>query len=96
MRPLVLGGCGFIGSHVVDALLSSGHTVRVFDRQPERFRAALPSRGIHIGDFSDRATLIEAISGTDSVFHLYQLHIPSTANINPQADVEDNLVNTLA
>jgi UDP-glucose 4-epimerase len=39
--------------------------------------------------------LIEAISGTDSVFHLISSTFPSTGNINPQADVEDNLVNTL-
>jgi UDP-glucose 4-epimerase len=91
----VLGGCGFIGSHVVDALLSSGHTVRVFDRQPERFRAPLLGVEYLFGDFSDRAMLIEAISGTDSVFHLISSTFPSTGNINPQADVEDNLVNTL-
>jgi UDP-glucose 4-epimerase len=92
----VLGGCGFIGSHVVDALLSHGHAVRVFDRQPERFRAAPLGVEYIFGDFSDRAMLIEAISSTDCVFHLISSTFPSTANFNPQADVEGNLVNTLA
>jgi len=35
MKALVLGGNGFIGSHVVDQLLADGHSVRVFDRNPE-------------------------------------------------------------
>jgi UDP-glucose 4-epimerase len=43
MRVLVLGGCGFIGSHVVDDLIKAGHEVAVFDRYPERFRSPLPN-----------------------------------------------------
>ena len=91
-----MAAADFIGSHVVDALLARGHSVRVFDRQPERFRP--PSAGVDyiFGDFSDRALIIEAMSGVDTVFHLISTTFPGTSNINPQADVEDNLINTLA
>ena len=41
MRILVLGGCGFIGSHVVDELIASGHVVVVFDRYPECLKIRL-------------------------------------------------------
>jgi UDP-glucose 4-epimerase len=96
MTALVLGGCGFIGSHVVDALLARGQGVRVFDRQAERFRPERAAVDYIFGDFSDRALVIEAMAGVDSVFHLISTTFPGTSNINPQADVEDNLINTLA
>ncbi len=96
MTTLVLGGCGFIGSQVVDALLARGGSVRVLDRQPERYRPACAGVDYIFGDFSDRALIIEAMSGVDTVFHLISTTFPGTSNINPQADVEDNLINTLA
>ena len=49
MKVLVIGGNGFIGSYVVDRLLAHGHSVRVFDRQPERFRAPLRGRRLLFG-----------------------------------------------
>lgn len=44
MRSLVLGGNGFMGVHLVGRLAEDGHTVRVYVRSPNRFRA-LP-RGV--------------------------------------------------
>lgn len=95
MRALVLGGCGFIGSHLVDALAAQGHFVRVLDRQPERFRP--PLRGIEYcyGEFSDQMAVIEALTGIDTVFHLVSTTFPGTANVDPVADIRDNLINTI-
>lgn len=95
MKALVLGGCGFIGSHIVDELLARNYEVQVFDLRQERFRPPLPGVEYIFSDFSDRASLIEALSGADVVFHLVSTTFPGTANINPQADVADNLINTL-
>lgn len=91
----MLGGCGFVGSHVVDALVAQGHSVRILDRQPERFRSPLDGVEYRFGDFSDHMTLIEALTGIDTVFHLISTTFPATANLDPKADVRDNLINTL-
>ena len=57
MKVLVIGGSGFIGSHIVDNLLMRGHSVRVFDRQPERFRDLVAQIDFRSGEFSDRMAL---------------------------------------
>ena len=95
MKLLVIGGCGFIGSHVVDKLLTYGHSVRVFDRQGERFRASLPGVDYCFGDFADRMALVEALSGVDVVYHLLSTTVPGTADLDPKTDVHDNLVGTI-
>lgn len=95
MNVLVLGGCGFIGSHLVDHLLKSGHKVRVFDRAPELFRTPLRTVEYRFGDFSDGALLAEVLEGVDVVYHLISTTVPSTSNLNPIADVQSNLIGTL-
>jgi UDP-glucose 4-epimerase len=95
VKVLVIGGSGFIGSHVVDRLLAHGHSVRVFDRQPERFRSPLPRVEYRYGEFADRMALVEALSGTDTVFHLLSTTVPGTADLDPATDVQDNLIGTI-
>lgn len=95
MKALVLGGCGFIGSHVVDALLKAGHRVVVFDRSPERFRPEVPNVHYHYGDFSDRMAVFEAMTGVDVIFQLISTTFPGTANLDPRSDVSGNLIGTL-
>lgn len=95
MRVIVLGGCGFIGSHVVDTLVARGLSVRVYDRRPEAFRPPVPSVEYVYGDFEDTAMLSEALMGVDLVLHLVSTTVPSTSNLNPVADVTGNLISTL-
>ncbi|MGQ3670842.1 NAD-dependent epimerase/dehydratase family protein [Xanthobacter sp. TB0136] len=95
LNTLVLGGCGFIGSHIVDVLLARRHAVTVFDRRPEEFRPPLPGVRYAFGQFSDRMALIEAMSGADVVFHLISSTWPGTGNFNPREDASGNLVGTL-
>lgn len=92
---LVIGGSGFIGSHVVDSLLARGLRVRVYDRRPEQFRPPLRRVEYITGDLADRMLLFEALSGVDAVVHLASVTVPSTSNLDPTADITGNLIGTV-
>lgn len=95
MRHLVLGGSGFIGSHLVDALLACGDLVRVYDRSPERFRAAPVGVEFVAGSLDETALLAEALADVDQVFHLVSTTVPATSNLDPVADIQGNLMATV-
>jgi len=95
MKILVLGGNGFIGSHLVDKLLIEGHSVRVFDKNGEHYRKALHGVDYHLGEFGNRGLLSEALNGIDVVVHLISTTLPKTSNDDPVFDVQSNVVETL-
>jgi len=95
MKALVLGGNGFIGSHLVDHLIDNGNRVRVFDRGPEKFRDPLPNVEYFMGEFNDLTLLAEALNGVDVVYHLISTTVPSTSNMDPVGDIGGNLINTV-
>ena len=68
---LVTGGAGFIGSHLCDALITSGDTVRVLDDLSSGLRSNLPPAATLIqGDVADPGAVAAAIAGVDGCFHL--------------------------
>lgn len=95
MNCLVLGGNGFIGSHLVDQLLVEGHKVRVFDKNEEYYRKPISSVEYQYGDFGNRGLLMEALADIDTVFHLISTTLPKTSNDDPAFDVQSNVVETL-
>lgn len=72
---LVTGGAGLIGSHVADLLLREGWRVRILDNlEPQTHRFGRPAwipngAEFRTGDLTDRATLLAALDGIDTVFH---------------------------
>jgi UDP-glucose 4-epimerase len=87
-KVLVTGGAGFIGSHLTEALLRKGYSVRVLDdfstgkRENLIFDKAYPSLEIIEGDIRDFSTCQKAMKGMEYVFH--QAALPSV-----QRSVED-------
>src|ERR1700733_14251081 len=68
---LVTGGAGFIGSHLCDALVARGDTVRVLDDLSTGHRSNLPVSATLIeGDVADPALAARALEGVDGCFHL--------------------------
>ncbi len=74
---LVTGGAGFVGSHVVDALLHAGWEVRVLDRR----RGPDGAEWIE-GDVRDAHTVAAAVAGVDAVCH----HAAMTGDYDDAAD----------
>ena len=96
---LVLGGRGFIGSHLISALLSHGFRVRCFDRPHvvALGRDLLEAPGFELieGDLANEAEVAEAIEGCDVCYHLVSTTLPKSSNADPVYDIESNVVATL-
>lgn len=70
-RYLVTGGCGFIGSHLVEHLVSLGHSVRVVDNLSTGRREALSAAiELIVADVSDLDAVRRAMADVDGCFHL--------------------------
>lgn len=71
MRVLVTGASGFVGRHLVPALLAAGHEAVCLSRDPGRARSGLPA-GARIvrGDVLDRESLAAAMFGCDAAYYL--------------------------
>ena len=76
-RILITGGAGFIGSHLADELLLHGYRVRVLDSLSPQVHGAEGGRPIYldpdvelrVGDVRDPATLRQALTGVEAVYH---------------------------
>ena len=80
-RILVTGGAGFIGSHLVEALLERGHKVRVLDNfstgKRNNLRSVRNDIEILAGDCADLKTAVKAMKGIEVVYH--EAAVPSVA-----------------
>jgi UDP-glucose 4-epimerase len=96
MKVLVLGGSGFLGSHIVDKFLAEKHDVSVYDLYPERFRRSPSGIKFYTGDFGNVGALDELIAtGFDAVIHCVSTTTPKSSNESPEFDIQSNVIGTL-
>lgn len=97
MRILVIGGAGYIGSHVVRAFLDGGHEVTVFDNLRTGLRENLfPEASFVHGDIMHPLQLRSAMAeGFDGLVHLAALKAAGQSMLHPEAYAESNLTGTI-
>ncbi len=96
MTTLVTGATGYIGTHLVERLLSRGRSVRVIARRNGQGRSEQAQRllrrpGVHVfeGDLTDAPSLGEAMRGVDIVYHLaWQSNRPTKLDGAPNTNDE--------
>ena len=101
-RVLVTGGCGFIGSHLVEALIDAGADVLVLDAYNSASTKGFldgvedPALEVRLGDVADPFLVRELSAGVDTIFHLAALiGIPYSYEA-PAHYVRTNVSGTLA
>ncbi len=93
MSVLVLGGSGFIGSHILEALAEQRHNTINLSRSPS---IAKTKRSEFIqADFQNTAKLSEALQSADTVIHCISDTVPATSAIDPVHDINSNLIGTV-
>lgn len=93
MKVGVTGGQGFIGSHIVHALLSNGHEVVVFDRHNHKH---LPDPvEFFQGDVRDSTAVVELAAHVDGIIHLAAVLGTQETISNPRPSAETNILGSL-
>jgi len=96
---LVIGGDGFLGSHLVDDLIGRGFTVRVFDRfhkgHIKNLKHLKGKIEFQKGDFLNKRHLSRALKGMEYVFHFVSLSTPVSTAHDPHEEIRLNLEGTL-
>jgi UDP-glucose 4-epimerase len=94
MRAIVTGGAGFIGSHVVDALLERGHEVHALDDLSKGKRERVSaSAELHVADIREPDGVFDAVR-PEAVFHLAAQADVRVSLERPDYDAEVNVLGT--
>jgi UDP-glucose 4-epimerase len=89
-KAVVIGGSGFLGSHLADALTEAGFAVTVFDLNPSPWRRT--EQEMIIGDIRDEAAVNHCLQGARYVYHLAGIADIGQASASPKETVEHNII----
>lgn len=92
-RVLVIGGSGYLGSHVAKSLVDQGYKVYIFDVKPPENLSGIQK--ITIGDITCEDSLDEAIKQMDIVYHFAGIADIHEATLNPYRTFEVNFLSTV-
>ncbi|MCG6576308.1 NAD-dependent epimerase/dehydratase family protein [Pseudomonas sp. AF32] len=96
---LITGGAGFIGSHLTDALLAKGHSVRILDDLSTGKRSNLPLDNPAVelieGDVADAALVARTMAGCSAVAHLAAVASVQASVDDPVRTHQSNFIGTL-
>lgn len=96
MKILIVGGAGYIGSHVAREFLDQGHAVLVFDNLNTGDRANIfPDSSLIHGDILDYPAVLTAMRGMDAVVHLAAAKAVGESMACPEKYSRNNLVGTI-
>lgn len=94
---LVVGGCGYIGTHMVKALLAAGHEVVTLDNLSRGNRELLPGGAFLLGDINDPVVREQVFTAHnfDAVMHFAALIEVGESVLDPLKYYQNNVVGTL-
>lgn len=98
MKITILGGGGFIGSHLADHLVATGHDVTIFHAVgASRKNIAHLEQSVRLleGDFANTNDIAQAVSGSEIVAHLVCSTVPGKSLFNPIYDLETNVAGSI-
>jgi UDP-glucose 4-epimerase len=101
LKAIVTGGAGFIGSHLVDQLLSERYSVTVVDNlscgylENLEHHSGNPRLTVHTVDIRDAEKLNRIFAGHDAVFHMAAHANIRESLVDHKADLDNNLIGTL-
>jgi len=95
VKVLVLGGDGFVGSHLVDVLVAQDHEVTVFGHFPDgitrRLKHVVDRITLLDGDFANRTDVVSAVTGQDVIYHLISATNPAVSWNDPFMEINLNI-----
>lgn len=90
VKVVVIGGSGFLGSHLADALTDAGYAVTIFDRFSSPWLRE--NQNMVVADMLDLEQVIEVLEGAEYVYHLAGIADISQAALNPKETIEANII----